>query len=163
MCVKPLIQSSSEAPFTCCGLPTSHHLSARCYPWQATPLHHRWRLHISLYNSSIAEMSRDTKASSRPNTEQFKSPEGVGAAIPRRATARVPTPLYTAPALTLITKRASPATSHCLIITHIFRGRRNSSQSQVRRAPIYRGPRGGEGWDMQTHSSVCPSPPRGPR
>src|SRR5712692_6197873 len=60
MCVKPLIQSSSEAPFTCCGLPTSHHLSARCYPWQATPLHHRWRLHISLYNSSIAEMSRDT-------------------------------------------------------------------------------------------------------
>src|SRR5712692_8017642 len=36
-----------------------------------------------------------------------------GAAIPRRATARVPTPLYTAPALTMITKRASPATSHC--------------------------------------------------
>ena len=31
---------------------------------------------------------------------------------PRRATARVPTPLYTAPALTMITKGASPATSH---------------------------------------------------
>jgi len=36
-----------------------------------------------------------------------------GAASPRRATARVPTPLYTAPALTMITKRASPARSHC--------------------------------------------------
>src|SRR5260370_33777737 len=36
-----------------------------------------------------------------------------GAVIPRRATARVPTPLYTAPALTMITKGTSPATSHC--------------------------------------------------
>src|SRR6266852_9072775 len=35
------------------------------------------------------------------------------AAIPRRATARVPTPLHTAPALTMKTKGASPATSHC--------------------------------------------------
>src|SRR6266852_3406985 len=57
MCVKPLIQSSSEAPFTCCGLPTLHHLPARCYPWQATPLHHRWRISVILYFASIAEMS----------------------------------------------------------------------------------------------------------
>src|SRR5947209_19382743 len=44
--VKPLIKSSSEAPFTCPGLPTSHHLSARCYPHQVTPLHHRWSICI---------------------------------------------------------------------------------------------------------------------
>src|SRR5437867_9692111 len=59
--VKPLIHSSSEAPFTCCGLPTSHHLPARCYPWQATPLHHRWRISSILYSASIAEMSMRRK------------------------------------------------------------------------------------------------------
>src|SRR5260370_16512252 len=48
-----------------------------------------------------------------------------------------------------------------LIITHIFRGRRNSSQSQERRAPIYRAPRGGEGGEIQADSCVCPSTPRG--
>ncbi|HVB26240.1 MAG TPA: hypothetical protein VNG51_30150, partial [Ktedonobacteraceae bacterium] len=43
--VKPLIQSNSEAPFTRYGLPVSHPLPARCYPPQATPLHHRWRIY----------------------------------------------------------------------------------------------------------------------
>src|SRR5436305_8940748 len=54
--MKPLIQSSSEAPFTSSRLPTSHHLSACCYPSQATPLHHRWRMCISLYGCSIQEI-----------------------------------------------------------------------------------------------------------
>src|SRR5437868_14625642 len=51
--MKPLIQSSSEAPFTCSRLPTSHHPSARCYPYQATPLHHRWRMCISALSTFV--------------------------------------------------------------------------------------------------------------
>ena len=52
--VKPLIKSSSEAPFTCYGSPTLHHLSARYHPHQATPLHHRWRISLlwHLYHAS---------------------------------------------------------------------------------------------------------------
>ena len=50
--VKPLIKSSSEAPFTCYGSPTLHRLSARYHPHQVTPLHHRWRMYL-LWHLSI--------------------------------------------------------------------------------------------------------------
>src|SRR6266852_5069784 len=56
------------------------------------------------------------------NTGQFTSPEKQGAAIPRRATARVPTPLHAAPALTMIRGESRSIRHHSVIITHIFLG-----------------------------------------
>src|SRR5260370_35502561 len=56
-------------------------------------------------SKSVQGLARSPQGNSKVQREH-------GAAIPRRATARGPTPLYTAPALTMITKGASPARSH---------------------------------------------------
>src|SRR5260370_2661707 len=57
-------------------------------------------------SKSVQGLARSPQGNSKVQREH-------GATIPRRATARVPTPLHTAPALTMKTKGASPARSHC--------------------------------------------------
>src|SRR5260370_26325790 len=57
-------------------------------------------------SKSVQGLARSPQGNSKVQREH-------GAAIPRRATARVPTPLYTAPALTMRPGGGRPFRGHC--------------------------------------------------
>src|SRR5712691_9367630 len=110
--MKPLIQSSSEAPFACFRLPTLHHLSARCYPRQATPLHHRWRMSICLYVRSIQEL--DGRCKKRAVIRCPASPPGghPGGGAEQPSCRRIILPLYV--------PRAKVVSSNVWIVSRIW-------------------------------------------